>query len=63
MPCIRDDGDEGLALRFQGISPEISTALEKLVAGLPDIESLEAGEPHGMGAILSEILDAQRAVG
>ena len=60
---IRDDGEEGLALAFQGVSLEISTALEKLVAGLPDIESLEAGEPHGMGAILSEILDAQRAVG
>ena len=60
---VRDDGDEGLALAFQGISAEISTALEKLVAGLPDIESLEADEPHGMGAILSEILDARLAVG
>ena len=60
---IRDDGGEGLALVFQGVSEEISAALEKLVACLPDVESLEADEHHGMGAVLSEILDARRVVG
>lgn len=52
----RDDGAHGLALRFVGVSRETSRALEKLVAGLPPIESLEGDESDGVGTVLSEIL-------
>lgn len=54
---IRDDGEEGLALGFTDVSPAIAETLEKLVACLPEVESLEQDESHAMGAVLSEILD------
>jgi hypothetical protein len=54
---IRDDGEEGLALAFQDVEPAVAEMLEKLVACLPEVESLEESESHGLGAILSEILD------
>jgi len=53
---IRDDGEAGLALRFEGLPPDQAEKLEKLVAALPGIESLEGGEADAMGAIISEIL-------
>lgn len=53
---VRDDGDGGFALTFDGVAREVATELEKLVACLPDVESLDAGEIGGMGAVLSEIL-------
>ncbi len=54
---IRDDGEEGLALGFAEMSPQVAETLEKLVACLPEVESLEEDESHAMGAVLSEILD------
>lgn len=53
---IRDDGEDGLALAFSEMSPRIAETLEKLVACLPEVESLEQDESHAMGAVLSEIL-------
>jgi hypothetical protein len=55
---VRDDGANGFALAFRGLDRETAVALEKLVACLPDVESLEDGEVAGLGAILSEILSA-----
>jgi len=52
----RDDGDDGFALVFDEVDPVTAIELEKLVACLPDVESLDAGEIGGLGAILSEIL-------
>jgi hypothetical protein len=52
----RDDGDDGFGLRFVDVSSELAGELEKLVACLPDIESLEHGEAGGLGAVISEIL-------
>jgi hypothetical protein len=52
----RDDGDDGFALVFDDVDSTTATELEKLVASLPDVESLDAGEIGGLGAILSEIL-------
>jgi hypothetical protein len=52
----RDDGDDGFALVFDDVDSATATELEKLVACLPDVESLDAGEIGGLGAILSEIL-------
>ncbi len=53
---VRDDGEEGLALRFLDIPDVTSRALEKIVACLPAVESLEEEEIDGLGTILSEIL-------
>ncbi len=51
----RDDGD-AFGLVFDRIEQETIAALEKMIACLPDVESLEDGELAGLGAILSEIL-------
>ena len=53
---VRDDGEAGFALAFEGVDREVAAELEKLVACLPDVESLDAGEVGGLGAVLSEIL-------
>lgn len=53
---VRDDAAQGMALAFLGVSPELARELEKLVACLPDVESLEDGELAGLGTVLSEIL-------
>ncbi len=53
---IRDDGDDGFALLFDRLDRPTADALEKLVACLPDVESLEDGEIGGMGAVLLEIV-------
>ena len=55
---VRDEGPNGFALAFRGLDRETAAALEKLVACLPDVESLEEGEAAGLGAILSEVLSA-----
>jgi hypothetical protein len=52
----RDDGDHGLGLAFLDVSEESARDLEKLVACLPDVESLEDGETGGMGTVISEII-------
>jgi hypothetical protein len=53
----RDDGDDGFGLIFDRVDRETAFELEKIVACLPDVESLEDGEVRGLGAILSEIMD------
>lgn len=53
---VRDDGDDGFALAFRGIDDLTKRKIEKLVACLPDVESLESNEMGGMGAILSELI-------
>jgi hypothetical protein len=52
----RDGGDDGFGLRFIDPPSEVVRGLEKLVACLPDVESLEDGEMGGLGAVVSEIL-------
>jgi len=52
----RDDGDDGLVLRFVDVSPEQARELEKVVACLPHVEALADGEAGGLGAVISEIL-------
>jgi hypothetical protein len=55
--CVkRDDGDSGFALTFVDVPAPVARDLEKLVACLPDVESLEEGETGGMGAVISEVL-------
>jgi hypothetical protein len=57
---VRDDGEDGLALAFDHIDPQMGRALEKLVSCLPEVESLLDGEAHGLGTVLSEILDDEQ---
>jgi hypothetical protein len=54
---VRDDGTEGFGLIFDKIDKKTARELEKMVACLPDVESLEDGEIAGLGAILSEIIN------
>jgi hypothetical protein len=54
---VRDDGVAGFVLSFDAIDTIAARELEKMVACLPEVESLEDGELAGMGAILSEIID------
>ena len=54
---IREDPGEGYALEFRDIDAGTERALEKLVACLPDVESLDAGEAGSLGAVISEILE------
>jgi hypothetical protein len=53
---VRDDGEDGFALRFEKVPESTAVELEKLVACLPDVESLEKGETAGLGSVISEIL-------
>jgi hypothetical protein len=53
---IRDDGPDGLALRFEHVSPALARRLEELVLSLPSIEPLGGGEAAAMGAVVSRIL-------
>jgi hypothetical protein len=55
---IRDDGDAGLALRFDVLSKQTGSDLEKLVACLPDLDSLREGESFGLGAVIGEVLES-----
>lgn len=57
---IRDDGDRGIALHFCNLSREHSKLLERFVACLPPVESLEDGEAMGMGAVLAEAIPADK---
>ena len=53
---VRDDGPGGFGVIFDHLDRESAAQLEKTVACLPDVESLEDGELGGLGAILSEIV-------
>ena len=55
---VRDDGPDGFGLVFDRLDGGAIDELEKMVACLPDVESLEDGEVAGLGAILSEIVEA-----
>jgi hypothetical protein len=52
----RDDGESGMALRFLDVTADTAARLEKLVACLPDVESLENSEADGLGTVISEIV-------
>lgn len=53
---VRDDGREGVALRFEGLAADAAARLEQLVAGLPPIERLADGETGALGTVVGEIL-------
>jgi hypothetical protein len=54
---LRDDGWDGLVLRFQPMSPAIRRRLEQLVASLPATRPEEGAGARASGVLLSEILE------
>jgi hypothetical protein len=56
---VRDDGDDGMGLRFEQISTGIGARLESLVANLPSVESLHGGETDALGSVVSRILESE----
>ena len=57
---VRDDGNAGFGLRFVDVPETTAREIEKLVACLPDVESLEDDEVGGLGAVISEVLSTTR---
>jgi hypothetical protein len=54
---VRNDGPEGVALRFVDVPASIGERLENLVLSLPGVESLQNGEADNIGTVVSEILE------
>ncbi|MFQ5417582.1 MAG: PilZ domain-containing protein [Myxococcota bacterium] len=52
----RDDLDQGVMIEFDPLHAVVARQLEKLVASLPAVESLQDGEIEAMGTVISEIL-------
>jgi hypothetical protein len=52
----RDDGENGIALHFLDVTPNLAARLEALVAGLPPVEPLDRGEARNLGAVVGEIV-------
>ena len=62
-PCLvwatvsRDDGPAGMALVFDAVGPGVAERLERVLVGLPAVESLHDDEAGAMGTVVSEILE------
>jgi hypothetical protein len=52
---IQDAGD-GIGLSFENVDAALGERLERIVARLPSIESLQAGEGAGLGSVVSRVL-------
>jgi len=55
---LRNDGADGVALRFEDLTPAARRRIEALVAGLPAVEPLQRGEAGALGAVVARVLDA-----
>ncbi len=51
----RDDGPDGMALRFVDLSPEANTYLEEMVSALPNIIESDNSK-EGAGVVVSEVV-------
>ncbi len=52
----RSDGERGIVISFDPLDAKSQARLERLVANLPTVESLQEGEVEAMGTVLGEIL-------
>ena len=59
----RDDGDAGLALRFEEPSAEVKRRLEQIVSGLPHLEQLTADATRATVVAEMEELERRRPAG
>jgi hypothetical protein len=57
---VAHDAGDGLGLAFEGVAAEVGTRLEKLIARLPSVEALQAGETAGLGSVVSRVLSGFR---
>lgn len=55
---VRDDGDQGLALRFDWVEPEAQERLRALLARLPAIEALQ-DDLRGLGTVPAQRLRSE----
>jgi hypothetical protein len=55
---VRNDGPDGVALRFERLSPAARRRLEALVAHLPSVEPLQGGECDALGSVVTRVLAA-----
>ena len=55
---VRDYGDRGFGVRFEGVDPARAQELEAIVASVPAIEVVRAGDgdPESAGVLVAEIL-------
>ena len=55
---VRDYGDRGLGVRFEGVDPARAQELEAIVTSAPAVESVRAGDgdPESAGVLVAEIL-------
>lgn len=53
----RNDAEQGLALSFDPVHPSVGHRLDRLVASLPAVESLQDDEAAAMGTVVSQVLD------
>jgi hypothetical protein len=56
---VRNDGDDGVGLRFEQVASGVGARLESLVASLPSVESLHGGETDALGSVVSQILERE----
>jgi hypothetical protein len=56
---VRNDGDDGVGLRFEEIASGVAARLESLVTRLPSVESLHGGETDALGSVVSRILESE----
>ena len=52
----RADADDEFAVLFEELHDEVANRIEKLIASLPAVESLQDGEAGAMGTVVTEIL-------
>ena len=57
---VAHDAGDGLGITFEGMAADVGARLEKMVARLPSVESLQGGEAAGLGSVVSRVLSGFR---
>ncbi len=57
---MADHGESGMGLEFVSLTPEQKQELEKLIAHLPPLESLQDGRPDGENLVISRLVSSER---
>ncbi len=57
---VADHGESGMGLEFVSLTPEQKQELEKLIAHLPPLESLQDGRPDGESLVISRLVSSER---
>ncbi len=57
---VAHDAGNGLGISFETLASDVAARLEKLVARLPSVETLQGGESAGLGSVVSRVLSGFR---